>query len=112
MEQAVRSSGGMLRQFFLVFIPDPDDVETLRRRPVGKIKRDHIETVSVEILAVSNHYGDTVSGKSERQIIETTVQPNDRISAEIQPVRRRKGESESANEGENSEVKRSYPHVK
>jgi hypothetical protein len=73
MEQAVRSSGDILSQLLFVFIPDPNDVETLRMLPVGKIKRDHIETVSVGILAVSNHYGDAVSGKGEWQIVKATM---------------------------------------
>jgi hypothetical protein len=48
----------------LVFVPEADDVKTLGRVPVGKINRDHVEAVSVEILAVSNNYGDAVPGKS------------------------------------------------
>ena len=63
----------MLSQRLFVFIPDPNDVETLRRLSVGKLKGDYIEAVSVEILAVSNHYGHEVAGKSEGQTVKAAV---------------------------------------
>jgi hypothetical protein len=105
VKETVSSPRHLQRDRFFVFIPEPDDIEAFGSVPVPKVEGDDVETVSVEILTVSNDYRDGVPTKGAIQIVEPGVQLHDRVPTEIDRRRRAYPESQSTNESKRPEVK-------